>query len=346
MESINDNIGSIEIPEKNTTTEAPIPEGQVQSESKKSPFITGFEVLQTDFPESKYLVDNLIPAGTISLLCGPSDTGKSIFARQIAVAAALGKDKVAGFKLNLVYNAALYVSTEDAARDWNDKLQRYNLSNEEKKKLKNLHLGFDSESFSAKSIDKALTTHPVDIVVIDVFTDIFSNDLNSSIQVRAFFNTYEEVARKHGCSILFIHHVSKKGESSNPSKSNVLGSMAIEAKVRSVLEIRMNSDDNYRDLYITKSNYLSPVEKKLPFKLKLDSNTLEFEFTGDRPERVKSMLGQMTNNPATIAKVLSLKDDGLSYRQIADKLSEEGNTISKTTVGDIVKLSKAQDNKE
>ena len=87
---------------------------QLEHESD-SLFTSGLQLLEAEDVKRHFLIEGIIPGGTIALLCGSSDLGKSIFARQIAVSAALGRDTVAGFTLNLKYNRSIYVTTEDGS---------------------------------------------------------------------------------------------------------------------------------------------------------------------------------------------------------------------------------------
>ena len=71
------------------------------------------ELKNQEITEIDYLVDRLIPRGTLCSLVGESDTGKSSILRQLAVSVAYGDDTFIGFKLNENYQNVVYVSTED-----------------------------------------------------------------------------------------------------------------------------------------------------------------------------------------------------------------------------------------
>ena len=58
------------------------------------------ELKNQEIKEVDYLVDRLIPRGTLCSLVGESDTGKSSLLRQLAVSVAYGDDTFLGFKLN------------------------------------------------------------------------------------------------------------------------------------------------------------------------------------------------------------------------------------------------------
>jgi len=305
----------------------------------KSQLKNAFDVLNMKAPKHRYIVEGLIPSKTLCMICGPSDTGKSILARQIAVSASLGRKQVGKFNLNLQFNKAIYVTTEDSDIDWQEKLIQYGLTPTEESELKNLKLIFDYEEDIIPQLEHELKIAPVDIIIVDVLSDIFSDDLNSATHVRRFLKPYKRLITEYDCSIVFIHHVSKKGEANIPSKLNVSGSQAIESKMRSVIELRIDpADDNIRQLVVTKANKLTPKEKKQTYKLELKP-TLEFEFTGDR--ELISHLGK-TKFAVSQEKVAELLGQGLSVRQTADKLTEEGTPVGKSRIGEISKKLKAE----
>lgn len=304
---------------------------------QKSMFLSALDLLNDKNIKQSYLIEGLIAVGEVGLVVGPSDTGKSIFTRQIAVSIALGKDSVIGLQLNTRHNRSIVVSTEDNKASWKDKIEKYGLIDDEKSKLSNLSIVFDEE-FSTKTLEEELIKNPADLVVIDVFTDLFKGDLNNVIHVRNFFKPYKVLAHKYGSSIIFIHHLSKKGEQSSPSKLNVSGSQGIEATMRYVLELRKDPNDmDARHLIITKGNNFTPQEKSISRKLKLLS-TLEFENTGEM-----SSIENLGNSkhygkdPIVVERVMNLHAKKLSTRDISEKLGTEGTPLGKTKIAEIIK---------
>ena len=71
------------------------------------------ELKNQEIKEIDYLLDRLIPRGTLCSLVGESDTGKSSLLRQLAVSVAYGDDTFLGFKLNDKCRNVVYVSIED-----------------------------------------------------------------------------------------------------------------------------------------------------------------------------------------------------------------------------------------
>ena len=76
-------------------------------------FIRADKLKNMDLKNVEYLVEDLIPKGTLCALVGESDTGKSSLLRQLAVSIAYGDKEFLGFKLNDSCRNVVYVSTED-----------------------------------------------------------------------------------------------------------------------------------------------------------------------------------------------------------------------------------------
>jgi len=89
-------------------------EKNLKLNGKLSKFLIGADVIKNkNYKEVEYLVDKLIPRGTLCALVGESDTGKSSLLRQLAVSMVYGDEDFLGFKMKSSCNNVLYVSTED-----------------------------------------------------------------------------------------------------------------------------------------------------------------------------------------------------------------------------------------
>lgn len=120
-------------------------------------------------------------------------------------------------------------------------------------------------------LDRRLTRQPADVVIIDCFSDAFGGDLKDTQKIRSYLHPYQELALKHQCLILFLHHTSKRTEAYEPSKHNLLSGQGFEAKMRLVIELRADiSDPTIRHLCIVKGNYLPGNMKRESYVLRFD----------------------------------------------------------------------------
>jgi RecA-family ATPase len=101
--------------------------------------------------------------------------------------------------------------------------------------------------------------------------------------MRKYLKKYNEICAEYKIAIIFIHHITKSEYRKTPRNEAVSGAGAIVQKLRTIIDIRNNQDDdNYKYLTITKGNYLSQEEKKKAYLLSFDEENLLFANTGSR----------------------------------------------------------------
>lgn len=228
------------------------------------------------------LLDPLIPRQGVVVLAGSSDTGKSSFLRQLGLAVAMGEGNFLGFPLLLTHRRAICVSTEDGDEAVGAilkmQLRGRDLPAEARDRLRFV---FDTDSLPER-LDKMLTQQPADLVVVDALGDLYTGNMNASNDVRAFVQQYSQLAQKHGCLVLFMHHTGKRTEDREPSKHNLLGSQGLEAKMRVAFELRADPySSDLRHLCVLKGNYLPSEAKERSYVLRFNEN-LTFHNTGER----------------------------------------------------------------
>lgn len=280
--------------------------------------ITGEMLLSRNVQEIPSLLDPLLPKVGLACLAGSSDTGKSAFLRQFSMCVAAGLSSFLGMKLNVEHRSAIYVSTED-----DETANAYLMARQNQQvglqpsELVGLRFLFDSENVVAE-LDKRLSVKPADLVIVDCFSDLYIGSMNESNQVRLFLNQYSQLASKHKCLIIFLHHCGKRTENFVPSKHNLLGSQAFEAKMRLVLELRTDIGNvAYKHLCCVKGNYLSAEYKTESIKLKF-SDCLTFSETGEHVP-FENLLPNSSGKEAKHDTIVRLQSEGLTLEEIAKK---------------------------
>jgi len=288
------------------------------------------------------LLDPFLQTIGLASLVGTSDSGKSTFLRQLSLSIVLNLNTFIGFSLKSKHNKVIYVSTEDDATSISYALRlqinhlkkEHNLDN--LKGLQNLNFLLDTDNLLA-NLTKRLEENPVDIIIVDAFTDVFTKEINANTQVRAFLNEYDKLAKKHKCLILFLHHTGKRTANIAPTKDSIIGSQGFEAKMRVVLELRPNfSNNSQRDLWVLKANFLDSKYKKNSYSLEFNKN-LTFHNTGFRGGK---QVNAKSNNTDLTKKIMELHKQGLSYRKIEAKLEPTEFKISKTAIAEIINKNK------
>ena len=273
-------------------------------------FITARELLEGSNGKMATLLDPILPKTGLAALVGSSDTGKSSFLRQLVLAVVLGDTSFVGLPLAVTHRRAVYVSTEDDQNSIGYLIRKQiSWRSSGIEEYERLFYLFEAEDLVAQ-LDDLLTLYPVDLIVLDAFSDLFEGRLNDSQFVRAFFKPYHQLTVKHNCLILLLHHTGKYRDEQVPSKHHIVGSQAFEAKMRMVMELR--ADPIYaekRHLCVLKGNYLGSEEKRNSYVLTFED--LTFYETGER-----QALETLTKSP-------SFAGDGSGERNTGEKTTTE-----------------------
>lgn len=301
-------------------------------------FISALDLFNKNIDVIPSLLEPFLQKTGLASLVGASDSGKSTFLRQLSVSIAMNLKTFLGFTLNSKHNKVIYVSTEDdksAISVSIGKQVRYLLDKNpeiELKSLENLSFMFETDNL-LKELHNKLVKEPVDLIVIDAFTDIFSKELNANTQVRQFLNEYDKLAKKHDCLIIFLHHIGKNTLRSAPNKDSIIGSQAFEAKMRVVLELRPNRHNSVRkDLWVLKGNFLEPKHKNNSHIMEMN-DSLIFENTGEKD--TKSPIYKKSD-PELVEKITEFRVAGLSCRKIEDALKDTKHKTGKSTIAKIL----------
>ena len=282
--------------------------------------ITGEQLLLADVKEIPCLLQPFLQKVGLACLAGSSDTGKSTILRQLAIAVATGSNDFLGFGILANHKSVIYVSTEDD-KDAVSFLLARQAGNYMPPQLSGLRFIFETQDLLAQ-LHKKLTTKPADLVIIDCFSDAYGGDLKDTQRIRTYLHPFQELAQKHQCLILFLHHTGKRTENLEPSKNNLLSGQGFEAKMRLVIELRTDlMNPTLRHLCIVKGNYLPSNCKKESYVLKLDEESFTFSNTGERmPYEFLAKQQNEDSGKAKYEEACKLKDQGLNYDKIAETI--------------------------
>ena len=293
--------------------------------------ITGEYLLQVKIEQIPCLIEPLLQLIGLACLAGSSDTGKSSLLRQLDICIVTGDSKFLGFTINAKHKSVIYVSTEDDQSATSYLLNKQ-ASVYKPEQLKGLRFVFDTDNLLTE-LDARLTHKPADLIIIDCFADSYGGNLKETQEIRTFLHPYQQLAAKHQCLILFLHHTGKRTENLEPSKNNLLSGQGFEAKMRLVIELRADQmNPNQRHLCIVKGNYLPTRYKKESFVLQFDEQNFTFSNTGESiPFELLVRQPDTDNSKTKWEQAKELKDKGQNYEQIA-------NAIGYNSKGSVTKL--------
>ena len=309
------------------TSDVKSTQSKIKPNGKLSKFLIGADVIKNkNYKEVEYLVDKLIPKGTLCALVGESDTGKSSLLRQLAVSMVYGDEDFLGFKMKSSCNNVLYVSTEDGEMATSVWLNKY--FGQEKSKddiLSKLNFIFSTDGIISNLRD-AVKNNCIDLIIVDSYADLFTGSMNNSNEVRGFLNQYDNLVNEFGTTVIFLHHTKKSSAGSRPNKNNILGSQGFEAKMRSVMMLTKDNDNkSHRHLCVVKNNYMPETNKSESFVLKFNER-LAFDNTGERVD-----LDELIDEDY-LKEAKELKDGGETIRAITNKLNDKGYKVSKSSI--------------
>ncbi len=300
---------------------------------------TGEELVGNSIIDIPMLINPIFPKVGIVAIAGSSDTGKSSLLRQLGMEIVSGKDYFLGFRIMAEHRSVIYVSTEDDEFAISSLIKKQNNRDLTADKYRGLRFIFDTESLDQKIIAE-LEREPVDMIIIDAFSDLFGGDLNRVNEVRKYLHSFVGIANKYGCLFVFLHHTSKKTETLPPSKNNLIGSQGFEGKMRLVIELRkdfQNPTSPKRHLCIVKGNYVPEEFKNRSYVLTF-SEHLTFENTGLRVsfESLAPSNGRQVNTEVR-DRARELHEEGLTISEIHERMTVEGYSVGRSTIGNYVR---------
>lgn len=307
-----------------------IGEASIKKELKRfapaSDYVSGKDLIEMDIQEVPSLLYPILPKSGVVALAGSSDTGKSSYLRHLASAIVTQESEFIGFPLKSHHGRCIYVSTEDDDAAVSAFLRKTAaFLNKQAPDFEGLEYIFDTENLLGK-LEKRLQEAPVDLIVIDAFSDLYSDSMNETNKIRNFINQYSQLAQKYKCLIMFLHHCGKRSEERMPSKNNLLGSQGFEAKMRTVLELRVDLEDpSARHLCIVKGNYLKREFKESSFVLKFNDQ-LCFEKTEQRVPFENLVASDRNDNRE---RARGYRDEGKSQSEIAELFGVTQGAVSK-----------------
>ena len=301
---------------------------------------TADELVNNNIKEIPTLIHPIFPKVGVIAVAGSSDTGKSSLLRQLAMEIVSGKETFLRFPINAKHRSVLYISTEDDYNALSCTLKMQNTTSSSGQTFKGLRFIFDTTHILAK-VESELEREPVDLIIVDAFSDLYGHDMNRANEVRTYIQNFSNLAIEHQCLLVFLHHTGKKTEDNPPSKNNMLGSQGFEAKMRVVVELRKDFNDlsgARRHFCIVKGNYLAETFKNRSYVLNF-TNTLTFNNTGSRVafEELAPQNNGRGRDQAAVARALELRAEGNTIAQIHENMESEGFSQSESAIGKYVR---------
>ena len=217
----------------------------------------------------RYLVKNLLEPGCVSILYGPSNSGKSLVALDLAMHVAAGHDWH-GNKVRGRSGQVLYICSE-GVRGFKNRISAVAIWGPElfadAKRKAGFSLFSGAVDFSsAKTVAEIIAQLQVrklapDLVVIGTLARNFGQgDENSVRDMVSFISNVERLAEAFGAHVIIVHHTGKD------RTKNARGSSALNAAVSTEIKVT-NASGKSVVIEVIKQRDL-PVGRALSFKIK------------------------------------------------------------------------------
>jgi RecA-family ATPase len=241
--------------------------------SRESRFFPASVFAESDPAQRKWLVPDLIPSDTVTLLGGDGGTGKSLLALQLAVSVATDR---AWLGRCVGSGAALFISAEDDQDELHRRIA--DICHAEAVSVHDLHrltirslagedallanLNPSTGALATTSLykeveDQAQASQPR-LIVLDTLADLFPGNENDRAQARQFIGLLRGLAIRHQCAVVLLQHPSLSGMSSGSGTSGSTGwnnSVRSRLYLERVKERDYETDPDARTLSTKKANY-------------------------------------------------------------------------------------------
>lgn len=316
--------------------------------SNKRLYQTANEVAIKEYSNDRFLWGFHFVRSALNGIVGGSDSGKSTFLRELAIAVAQGEEEFQSFPLRTQTKKVLIFSLEDGERDVNSFLNDFRHDLIATEELENIHFVFEYEGKAIDTLKKITDHEKYDLIIIDSYSDVFDGySGNDQMETKRFLNTYDAIAKAQDAALIFLHHINKASKESKVSKDSTMGSAGFQQGVRSLVVVNkmQGKYSTLRHIVVEKGNYVSSADKRKELILNFNEETLSFEFV--RLVEIKAPASKERYSKKERREILSFcvrlkkQQPNISSRKMEDAVREKfGKSPVHTTIENWLKNSR------
>lgn len=279
------------------------------------------ELMAQDFPESEWLVENIIPASSITVLSAAPGSYKTWLLLEIALRVAENKSLFGQFKVQ--QSGVLMIDEENNHQLLQQRLKLLKARAE----LPICFLCGNNFILNNSSVDKVIALcekEKLSLITFDSLVRIHTSDENDASKMSAVFQLLRRFTN-NGITVVVTHHNRKPGQFKGSPSSEMRGSSDILAAVDCHLSLKRVSKNNLL-LTQSKSRFAKEIDS-IELKTVSSDNELSFEY-----------IGQITPPPdkrdviqSDVVSLLKVTNS-LSQKIIHEKLIESGATLNIRTL--------------
>ncbi len=297
-----------------------------EDEILRTPPISLPEFLKKDIPSIEYYVESVLQKEGRTMISAATNTCKSFFLQNLALAITTGKDKFLD-KFSVTQGRVLYLDLEMGESALSQRFQPMCKSlNAENLFIKYLS-GFDLlNNVNKHMLEKWISDLSIDVLMIDPIGDAWVGDEKDKQEVAKLTSYLDILKNKHNISIVIAHHWRKKTKGFKSGGEMASGSYQWGAWLDH--HITLAGDKHSITVSCEKSRNSA---RFTPFIIKLDDNSLTFQFVNDfeRKFTEETLINVFDSFGAERVKVVD-----------ACKRAEEQKICSEDTLRKLIKESK------
>jgi archaellum biogenesis ATPase FlaH len=287
--------------------------------------ISADDLYHRDIPLLQPMVDGLLFKG-LTILAGRPKEGKSWLALQLALGV-VSESSFAGLRINEP-GRVLYLALEEPKRRTQSRMKLLTSANDFLGDLGFLYTIAPMEQGGLAQLDSYLKANPVKLVIIDTYMGFLQSEGGKRDIVQADYNrinSLRQLAEKHDCAIILVHHT-RKAEGS--TVDSLLGTTGISAACDCIWQLQKKQDGDA----VLKVTGREVEEDSFALRFSKEEGNFGWLFTGGNgahasvsPQRRQILDLLTTQGPLTPKRMAELlgKNDNTT-RRLIQKLSQEG----------------------
>ena len=307
--------------------------------------ITADDILATELPKEKWLVDKIIPVEGFCFFVGPEASAKSFHSLLLARCVTTGEAWLKTFNVKK-QTKVLIIDKENTMRRIQDRLRGLKVRGNNiywlayPQYLEIADQNKESESgYTAfiESISRLVKREGIGLIILDSFTDIFVGEENNRGDVQKFFDAFRQLFP--GIAILPIHHAGKITMGvKRPTSQMARGSTNIMAQAYTAFHcepVRRSTTE-----FTVEQTKAGDSLKMKKFKVEIQT-IIDPSDPGETLVTGFKYLGEVQDKEEKLAAAIEVFEEAMAVtpriarKELAEQLEAEG--ISPATFGRVIK---------
>lgn len=282
------------------------------------------ELFLINFPESKWVIESLIPHQGITIISGAPASFKTWLLLQMAIDIATGKSLLGQFQCEKY--KVLIIDEENHLRLVKERLKLLGADENLPIYLLSQKGFLTSKQNLIDRVLKICVEKDIDVIFIDSLVRVNDAEENDASAMSGVFRSIKQFCQ-NGKTVVITHHERKEGAYKSSAQSRLRGSSDISASVDAHISVMRDKDDKSK-IVVEQAKLRSDKEiDSFEATLKKNNGRMEFTYLGLHSEDITKK--EAAKNVILLA--LDDEKDGLSRNEICERVKEAEGIGRKNT---------------